>query len=73
MTLAGKTIAITGAARGLGAALAIVAGDRGMLPLLLGRSPGRLTAIAGVIEARTGRRPDYSQPIYRLRCSNFGR
>lgn len=58
MTLAGKTIAITGAARGLGAALAIVAADRGMLPLLLGRSPARLTAIAEVIEARTGRRPD---------------
>ncbi|WP_332702367.1 SDR family oxidoreductase [Devosia sp.] len=58
MTLAGKTIAITGAARGLGAALAIVAADRGMLPLLLGRNPARLAEIAGVIEARTGRRPD---------------
>lgn len=58
MTLAGKTIAITGAARGLGAALAIVAADRGMLPLLLGRRPARLTATAELIEARTGRRPD---------------
>lgn len=58
MTLAGKTIAITGAARGLGAALAIVAADRGMLPVLLGRNGAGLAEIAGVIEARSGRRPD---------------
>jgi short-subunit dehydrogenase len=56
--MAGKTIAITGAARGLGAALAIVAADRGMLPLLLGRNPAGLAEIAGAIEVRTGRRPD---------------
>lgn len=58
MTLAGKTMVITGAARGLGAALAIVAADRGMLPLLLGRNVAALSETAGVIEARTGRRPD---------------
>lgn len=58
MTLAGKTIAITGAARGLGGALAIVAADRGMVPVLLGRNAAGLAEIAGVIEARTGRRPD---------------
>jgi NAD(P)-dependent dehydrogenase (short-subunit alcohol dehydrogenase family) len=58
MGLAGKTIAITGAARGLGAALAIVAADRGMIPLLLGRKPAGLRATAEAIEARTGRRPD---------------
>lgn len=46
------------AARGLGAALAIVAADRGMLPLLLGRNPAGLAEIAGVIETRTGARPD---------------
>lgn len=56
--MTGKTIAITGAARGLGAALAIVAADRGMLPLLLGRNAAGMSGIAGVIEARTGRRPD---------------
>lgn len=58
MTLTGKTIAITGAARGLGAALAIVAADRGMIPLLLGRNPAGLALTADAIEARTGRRPD---------------
>ena len=59
MALSGKTIVITGAARGLGAALAISAADRGMLPLLLGRNPTGLVEIAGVIETRTGRRPDH--------------
>ena len=58
MTLAGKSIAITGAARGLGAALAIVAADRGMVPLLLGRNTAGLALTADAIEARTGRRPD---------------
>lgn len=58
MGLEGKTIAITGAARGLGAALAIVAADRGMRPVLLGRSAGGLSATADAIEARTGSRPD---------------
>lgn len=58
MGLQGKTIAITGAARGLGAALAIVAADRGMIPLLLGRNASRLAETADAIEARTGKRPD---------------
>lgn len=58
MTLAGKTIAITGAARGLGAALALVAADRGMTPLLLGRSSAGLALTANAIETRTGRRPE---------------
>jgi short-subunit dehydrogenase len=58
MALAGKTIAITGAARGLGAALAIVAADRGMRPLLLGRDPSRLAETADTIEVRAGIRPD---------------
>ena len=58
MALAGKTIAITGAARGLGAALAIAAADRGMLPLLLGRNQIGMVEIADVIESRIGRRPD---------------
>jgi NAD(P)-dependent dehydrogenase (short-subunit alcohol dehydrogenase family) len=58
MALAGKTIAITGAARGLGGALAIVAADRGMVPVLLGRNPAGLAEIAGVIAERTGQHPD---------------
>jgi short-subunit dehydrogenase len=58
MALASKTIAITGAARGLGAALAIVAADRGMRPLLLGRNAARLGDTAAAIETRTGTRPD---------------
>lgn len=58
MGLDGKTIAITGAARGLGAALAIVAADRGMVPLLLGRNAAGLDVTADAIETRTGRRPD---------------
>lgn len=58
MGLEGKTIAITGAARGLGAALAIVAADRGMLPLLLGRNAAGIGAVADAIEQRTGKRPD---------------
>lgn len=58
MGLEGKTIAITGAARGLGAALAIVAADRGMIPLLLGRNAAGIGVTADIIEKRTGRRPD---------------
>lgn len=58
MTLAGRKIAITGAGRSLGAALAIAAADRGALPILLGRSPAALEEIAKTIEARTGYHPD---------------
>lgn len=58
MALAGKSIAITGASRGLGAALAIVAADRGMVPLLLGRNAATLAETAAAIEARTGAHPD---------------
>lgn len=58
MGLRGRKIAITGAARGLGAALAIVAADEGMTPLLLGRNQARLGDIADTIAERTGKRPD---------------
>ncbi|KKB11192.1 hypothetical protein VE25_13955 [Devosia geojensis] len=58
MGLQGRKIAITGAGRGLGAALAIIAADHGMVPLLLGRTPGTLTATTQIIEGRTGRRPE---------------
>lgn len=52
-----KTIAITGAARGLGAALAIIAADQGIRPILLGRNASALEGVAGLIEQRVGRRP----------------
>ncbi|MEZ5923662.1 MAG: SDR family oxidoreductase [Hyphomicrobiaceae bacterium] len=57
MLLSDRKIAITGAGRGLGAALAIVAADKGMTPVLLGRNPENLDAVAGTIERRTARRP----------------
>jgi short-subunit dehydrogenase len=58
LALAGKFIAITGAGRGLGASLAIVAADRGMRPVLLGRNSASLAEIAAVIASRVGSRPD---------------
>ncbi len=58
MTLKDRKIAITGAARGLGRALAIVAADRGAIPILLGRAPDRLAEVAQAIEARAGLKPD---------------
>jgi short-subunit dehydrogenase len=54
--LNGRRIIITGAARGLGRALAITAADRGADLMLLGRSASALATIADTIEARTGRR-----------------
>ena len=58
MSIAGRKIAITGAGRSLGAALAIVSADRGALPVLLGRSLAALAQVAAAIESRTNRRPD---------------
>jgi len=57
MTIEGRKIAITGAGRSLGAALAIVAADRGARPILLGRSAAALENVASIIESRTGARP----------------
>lgn len=54
----GRKIAITGAARGLGAALAMLAADRGMRPVLLGRKPDALERVARAIGERTGRAAD---------------
>ena len=50
-------IIITGAARGLGAALALGLSDLGSNVILCGRALDALDVIAGHIEARTGRRP----------------
>lgn len=50
----GKKIVITGAGRGLGRALAIVAADRGAIPLLLGRSLQALEQVRDTIKSRSG-------------------
>src|SRR5207237_906399 len=48
----------SGAARSLGAALAIVSADRGAHPILLGRSLPPMAEMADTILSRTGKRPD---------------
>lgn len=58
MLLRDRKLAITGAGRGLGAALAIVAADKGVRPVLLGRNLENLGAVAEIIERRTNTRPD---------------
>ena len=50
-------VIITGAARGLGAALSLGLSDLGCNVILCGRSLNALDIIAGHIETRTGRRP----------------
>ena len=50
-----RRIAITGAGRGLGRALAIVAADHGAEPVLLGRDPIALAIVADTIRERSGR------------------
>lgn len=54
-SLAGRRIVVTGAARGLGRALAIVAADRGADVVLLARNAGALQRLAEAIVARSGR------------------
>ena len=58
MAFDGKRVIITGAGRGLGAALALVLADRGADLLLTARSRENLTAIAEAIRHRTGRKPE---------------
>lgn len=55
--LAGITAVVTGAGRGLGAALAIVMADRGADVVLCGRTPADLARIATAIGDRTTRQP----------------
>ena len=50
-------VIVTGAARGLGAALALGLSDAGCNIILSGRSLNALDAVAGQIETRTGRQP----------------
>ena len=53
MRISGRKIAITGAGRGLGAALAIVLADAGGIPVLLGRTKIELINTARIVESRT--------------------
>lgn len=53
-TGSGDVAVITGAGRGLGAALSISLADAGYMPVLCGRNPAALSEIAAIIEARTG-------------------
>lgn len=55
--LQGRRIAITGAGRGLGRALAIVAADHGAETVLLGRDSGALEVVADAIRVRSGIEP----------------
>ena len=54
MDLSGKTVLITGASQGLGAATARAVARRGARVLLLARTEERLRAVAGAIEAAGG-------------------
>jgi len=55
--LAGRNVVVTGAGRGLGAALAIVLADLGAEPILCARKTESLGKTAALIAERTGRRP----------------
>jgi NAD(P)-dependent dehydrogenase (short-subunit alcohol dehydrogenase family) len=54
-SLASKRVVITGAARGLGRALAIKAADQGADIVLLGRDPAALGSVVAAIKARSAR------------------
>jgi NAD(P)-dependent dehydrogenase (short-subunit alcohol dehydrogenase family) len=58
LPLAGRRIVITGAARGLGRALAIVAADAGARVVLTARTAAALGAVEEVIHSRTGRQAE---------------
>lgn len=58
MTFKDKRVIITGAGRGLGAALAVVLADQGAEVLLTGRSRENLSSLAESIRLRTGRKPE---------------
>ncbi|SMF32030.1 NADP-dependent 3-hydroxy acid dehydrogenase YdfG [Tistlia consotensis] len=56
--LAGRRALVTGAARGLGAAFAVVLADLGAEVVATARRRERLEPLAGAIAARCGRRPE---------------
>ena len=53
----GKTVVITGAGRGLGAAFAVVLADLGAEVIMTGRNTEQVTTAAEAIGLRTGKRP----------------
>ena len=52
VSFAGKTVAITGAGRGFGRALALLFADQGATPILIGRDEAALRKTAAAIERR---------------------
>lgn len=58
MDCSGKRVFITGAGRGLGAALAVVFADRGAEVVMAGRNAENLNVTAEAIRLRCGRRPE---------------
>ena len=58
MAFDGKRVIVTGAGRGLGAALAVILADRGAEVMLTGRNTENLTSLAESIRLRTGRKPE---------------
>ena len=55
--LAGKTVVVTGAGRGLGAAFSSILTELGARVIMTGRNPEALGATAEAIRARYGSRP----------------
>lgn len=58
MTFESKRVIITGAGRGLGAALAVVLADQGAEVLITGRSRENLSSLAESMRLRIGRKPE---------------
>ncbi|MEU1039416.1 SDR family oxidoreductase [Streptomyces sp. NPDC005907] len=52
--LAGRVVVVTGASRGLGAAMARVLSERGAVVALLGRQPETISAVADTLPCRAG-------------------
>jgi NADP-dependent 3-hydroxy acid dehydrogenase YdfG len=58
MAFEGKRVIVTGAGRGLGAALAVVLADQGAEVMLTGRNTENLTSLAESMRLRNGRKPE---------------
>lgn len=58
MAFGGKRVIVTGAGRGLGAALAVVLADQGAEVTLTGRNTENLTSLAESMRLRNGRKPE---------------
>jgi NADP-dependent 3-hydroxy acid dehydrogenase YdfG len=58
MAFDNRRVIVTGAGRGLGAALAVILADQGAEVMLTGRNTENLTSLAESIRLRTGRKPD---------------